>query len=222
MQQATVRDPLPAAPVYAGKARGTRVRELGRVDYEHSWRAMQSFVETRPKTAEDELWVVEHPPVYTMGLAGHSPDLPRDLNGIPLVQTDRGGKITYHGPGQVVLYLLLDLSRRGLSVRPLVRLMEQAVIDLLGSYGIAAEGRVSAPGVYVQGSKVAALGLRIKNGCSYHGLAFNASMDLAPFRAIDPCGYKGLEVTQACDLGITDDAAVIGAKLVRHLLERLA
>jgi len=222
MQQATVRDPLPAAPVDTGQARETRVRELGRVDYDHSWRAMQSFVATRTKTTEDELWVVEHPPVYTMGLAGHRPDLPRDLNGIALVKTDRGGKITYHGPGQVVIYLLLDLSRRGLSVRPLVRLMEQAVIDLLGSYGVAAEGRVDAPGVYVQGSKVAALGLRIKNGCSYHGLAFNASMDLALFRAIDPCGYPGLEVTQARDLGITDDATVIGAKLVRHLLERLA
>jgi lipoyl(octanoyl) transferase len=222
MQQANVQDPLPAAAAYAGISRGARVRALGCVDYERAWRAMQSFVAKRAETTEDELWVVEHPPVYTMGLAGHSPDLPREVNGIPLVKTDRGGKITYHGPGQVVIYLMLDLRRRALSVRPLVRLMEQSVIDLLGSYGIAAAGRVDAPGVYVRGSKVAALGLRIRNGCSYHGLAFNASMDLAPFRAIDPCGYAGLEVTQARDLGIADDATVIGVRLVRHLLERLA
>jgi lipoyl(octanoyl) transferase len=154
-------------------------------------------------------------------VASRSEHLPRLANGIPVVKTDRGGQITYHGPGQAVIYLLLDLRRRGLSVRPLVRLMEQAVIAWLGRHGIAAEGRADAPGVYVRSAKIAALGLRIRNGCSYHGLAFNVSMDLAPFNAIDPCGYAGLEVTQARDLGIAGDAALVGRGLARSLLEKL-
>ena len=216
MQQAQA---LAEAPVV--RAGAPRVRELGRVEYETTWRAMQAFTTDRAADTADELWVLEHLPVYTLGVAGRSQHLPRVANGIPVVRTDRGGQITYHGPGQAVIYLLLDLRRRGLSVRPLVRLMEQAVIDWLGGHGITAEGRADAPGVYVKGAKIAALGLRIRNGCSYHGLAFNACMDLAPFHAIDPCGFPGLGVTQARDLGIAGDAALIGRGLARSLLEKL-
>ena len=198
-----------------------RVRELGRVEYESTWRAMQAYTDRRAPDTADEIWVLEHPPVYTLGVAGREQHLPRVANGIPVVRTDRGGQITYHGPGQTVIYLLLDLRRRGLTVRPLVRLMEQAVIDWLGRHGIAGEGRADAPGVYVRGAKIAALGLRIRNGCSYHGLALNVSMDLAPFHAIDPCGYSGLEVTQASELGIVGDAARAGRELARVLLEKL-
>ena len=198
-----------------------RVRRLGRAQYEPTWRAMQAFTTQRGADSADELWLLEHPPVYTLGVAGRTEHLPRVANGIPVVRTDRGGQITYHGPGQVVLYLLLDLRRRGLSVRPLVRIMEQAVIDLLAAYGVAAAGRHEAPGVYVDGAKIAALGLRIRNNCCYHGLAFNVDMDLSPFHAIDPCGYSGLAVTQARDLGMVDGAEFLGEKLVRHLLDRL-
>ena len=219
MQQAQAR--LGSAPAAVLEAEAPRVRELGRVEYEPTWRAMQTFTTRRAADTADEIWVLEHPPVYTLGVAGRTQHLPRIANGIPVVKTDRGGQITYHGPGQAVIYLLLDLRRRGLTVRPLVRLMEQAVIAWLGSHGIAAEGRADAPGVYVGGAKIAALGLRIRNGCSYHGLAFNACMDLAPFRAIDPCGYPGLKVTQACGLGIGGDAAGIGRELARNLLEKL-
>jgi len=199
-----------------------RLHRPGRVDYEPTWRAMQAFTAGRAASAADELWLLEHPPVYTLGVAGRTEHLPRVANGIPVVRTDRGGQITYHGPGQVVLYTLLDLRRRGLAVRPLVRLLELSVIDLLAGYGIAAVARVEAPGVYVDGAKIAALGLRIRNGCCYHGLAFNVDMDLAPFRAIDPCGYSGLAVTQARALGITDAPESLGEKLVRSVLKRLA
>jgi lipoyl(octanoyl) transferase len=200
---------------------GVRVRKLGRVEYEPTWRAMQEFTAQRGADSADELWLLEHTPVYTLGVAGRAEHLPRVANGIPVVKTDRGGQITYHGPGQVVLYLLLDLRRRGLSVRPLVRIMEQAVIDLLAAYGTAAAGRNEAPGVYVNGAKIAALGLRIRNHCCYHGIAFNVDMDLSPFHAIDPCGYPGLAVTQARDLGMTDALEFLGEKLIRHLLDRL-
>jgi lipoyl(octanoyl) transferase len=198
-----------------------RVLRLGRAEYVPTWRAMQAFTTQRGADSADELWLLEHPPVYTLGVAGRTEHLPRVANGIPVVRTDRGGQITYHGPGQVVLYLLLDLRRRGLSVRPLVRIMEQAVIDLLAAYSVAAAGRDEAPGVYVDGAKIAALGLRIRNNCCYHGLAFNVDMDLSPFHTIDPCGYSGLAVTQARDLGMVDGAELLGEKLVRHLLDRL-
>jgi lipoyl(octanoyl) transferase len=199
-----------------------RVRRLGRVDYEPTWRAMQAFTTARAAGAADELWLLEHPPVYTLGVAGRAEHLPRVANGIPVVKTDRGGQITYHGPGQVVLYTLLDLRRRGLAVRPLVRLLERSVVDLLADYGVAAAARVDAPGVYVAGAKIAALGLRIRDGCCYHGLALNVDMDLAAFRAIDPCGYPGLAVTQARDLGITDSPDRLGEILVRAILGRLS
>ena len=195
----------------------TRVRRLGRLEYEPSWRAMQEFTAQRGNDAADELWLTEHPPVYTLGVAGRAEHLPRTNNGIPVIKVDRGGQITYHGPGQVVLYVLLDLRRRGLGVRALVRMMENAVIDLLADRGITAEGRVEAPGVYVNGAKIAALGLRVKNGCSYHGLAFNVDMDLSPFHAIDPCGYSGLAVTQARDLGIAGTTESLGEELAGHL-----
>jgi lipoyl(octanoyl) transferase len=198
------------------------VRTLGAADYEATWRAMQSFTARRGADTADEIWLVQHPPVYTLGVAGRAGRLPRAAGGIPVVKTDRGGQITYHGPGQVVAYLLLDLRRRGLAVRTLVRLMERAVIDLLADYGVAAAGRVEAPGVYVGAAKIAALGLRVRNGRCYHGLALNVDMDLAPFRAIDPCGYPGLEVTQTRELGIADGAERVGAKLAQHLLRLLS
>jgi lipoyl(octanoyl) transferase len=199
-----------------------RVRRLGRVDYESTWRAMQAFTAERAAGAADELWLLEHPPVYTLGVAGREEHLPRVANGIPVVRTDRGGQITYHGPGQIVLYTLLDLRRRGLAVRPLVRLLECSVIDLLAACGIAAAGRVDAPGVYVAGAKIAALGLRIRDGFCYHGLAFNVDMDLSPFHAIDPCGYSGLAVTQARSLGIADTPERLGEQLVQSVLNRLS
>ncbi len=194
-----------------------RVRRLGRLEYEPAWRAMQEFTAQRGSGGADELWLTEHTPVYTLGVAGRAAHLPRANNGIPVIKVDRGGQITYHGPGQVVLYVLLDLRRRGLGVRALVRMMERAVIDLLADRGITAEGRVEAPGVYVNGAKIAALGLRVKNGCCYHGLAFNIDMDLSPFHAIDPCGYSGLAVTQARDLGIAGTTETLGEELAVHL-----
>lgn len=199
----------------------TAVRELGVVDYEPTWRAMQAFTAQRGAGTPDEIWVLQHPPVYTLGVAGKAEHLPRAANGIDVVKIDRGGQITYHGPGQVVIYLLLDMRRRAITVRPLVRKMEQAVINLLAEYGIAAQGRVDAPGVYVGAAKIAALGLRISKGCCYHGLALNVDMDLTPFQVINPCGYPGLEVTQTRDLGITDTADQVAAKLKLHLLRVL-
>jgi lipoyl(octanoyl) transferase len=197
------------------------VRRLGRADYEPTWRAMQSFTAARTVETPDELWLVEHPPVYTLGVAGRDAHLPRDRNDIPVVRIDRGGQITYHGPGQAVVYLLLDMKRRGLTVRPLVRLMEAAVIDLAADYGIAAAGRVEAPGVYVGAAKIAALGLRITRGCCYHGLALNVDMDLSPFNVIDPCGYPGLTVTQLKDFGVTDAPELVADKVAQHLTRLL-
>jgi lipoyl(octanoyl) transferase len=182
---------------------------------------MREFTMQRTDATPDELWLVQHPAVYTLGSAARVQHLPRFDNGIPVVRTDRGGQITYHGPGQIVLYLLLDLQRRKLGVRPLVRLMENAVIDLLAEYSVAASGRADAPGVYVGNAKIAALGLRIRSGRCYHGLALNSNMDLGPFNAIDPCGYPGLAVTQTRDLGIADTPDTVGEKLVLHLLQRL-
>jgi lipoyl(octanoyl) transferase len=198
-----------------------RVRRLGLVDYEPTWRAMREFTAARGPERADEIWVLEHPPVYTLGVAGRAEHLPRVANGIPVVRVDRGGQITYHGPGQIVAYLLLDMRRLGTTVRPLVRRIERAVIDLLGDYGVPAAGRVEAPGVYVGSAKIAALGLRIRNGCCYHGVALNVDMDLSPFHAINPCGYPGLEVTQMRDLGITDAPELIGRKFTQHLLRAL-
>jgi lipoyl(octanoyl) transferase len=178
-----------------GEDRSLIIKSLGRVDYEPTWRAMQAFTARRGADTPDELWLCEHPPVFTLGLAGKPEHLLKDI-GVPVVKIDRGGQITYHGPGQIVAYLLLDLKRRGLTVKGLVQRMEQAVIDLLAQYGIAATRLTGAPGVYVGGAKIAALGLKVKNGCCYHGLALNVAMDLSPFSAINPCGYAGMAVTQ--------------------------
>ena len=182
---------------------------------------MQDFTAARTADTPDEIWLLQHPPVYTLGVAGKPEHLPRVANGIPVVRSDRGGQITYHGPGQLVIYLLLDMRRRALGVRPLVRMMEQAVIDSLAASGVTAHGRNEAPGVYVNKAKIAALGLRIRNGCCYHGLALNVDMDLSPFEAINPCGYPGLAVTQTRDLGITDPLDALGSQLAGHLLLRL-
>ncbi len=196
------------------------VRRLGRVDYEPTWHAMQDFNASRTEATPDEIWFCEHPPVFTLGLAGKPEHLLRDI-GVPVVKIDRGGQITYHGPGQVVAYLLLDLRRRKLGVRELVQRMEQALIDLLADYGVKAERLAGAPGVYVGGAKIGALGLRVKNGGCYHGLAFNVDMDLAPFAAINPCGYEGMPVTQLRELcGIIDLPSII-ERLQAHLLRVL-
>ena len=207
-----------AVAVARPEAPALRVRRLGRSDYEATWRAMKEFTATRGAATPDEVWLTEHPPVYTLGVAGRSEHLPRVANGIPVVRVDRGGQITYHGPGQVVAYLLIDMKRRGLSVRPLVRIMERAVIDWLAEHGVQAEGRVAAPGVYVGGAKIAALGLRVTNGCCYHGLAVNVNVDLAPFRAIDPCGYPGLDVITARELGVVESIEVTGEKLANNVM----
>ena len=196
-------------------------KRLGRVDYEPTWRAMQAFTAARTAETADEIWLVEHLPVFTLGQAGKREHLLRDI-GIPVVAIDRGGQVTYHGPGQVVAYLLIDLKRRGIGVKELVRRMEQAVIDLLAEFDIRAERLAGAPGVYVQGAKIAALGLRIKGGCSYHGLALNVAMDLAPFAAINPCGYEGMAVTQMRDLGVELSWAEVGERLLGQLLGQMA
>lgn len=193
------------------------VRRLGLASYVPTWHRMREFSASRTDTTPDELWLLEHPPVYTAGIAGKAEHWPRVDNGIPVVRVDRGGQITYHGPGQLVAYLLLDLRRRGLSIRPLVRLMEQAVIDLLAEYDIQAHGRSDAPGVYVGTAKIAALGLRVRNGRCYHGLALNVDLDLGPFQAINPCGYAGLEVTSTRQLGVADGREPISTGLIRHL-----
>ncbi len=188
---------------------------LGQMEYQPAWEAMKQFTAQRTRDTRDELWLLQHPPVYTQGQAG-KPEHLLDAHGIPVVKIDRGGQITYHGPGQIVMYVLLDLRRWGLNVRQLVRLMEQAVVNVLVDYGIEAQGREDAPGVYVGEAKIAALGLKIKNGCSYHGLSFNVNMDLAPFSYINPCGYAGLRVTQARDLGINESTEQLQQQLAQH------
>lgn len=192
------------------------VRPLGRSEYATTWRAMQAFTAQRDANTPDEFWLTEHPPVYTLGLNKRGVSLPLRSD-IPLVETDRGGKITYHGPGQIVLYLLLDLKRKGLSVRQLVSRIEAAVVTLLGEYGIAAQSHADAPGVYVNGEKIASLGLRLKNGCCYHGLSLNVDMDLSPFAAIDPCGYQGLQITQTRNLGVQAGDAELASLLASRL-----
>jgi len=200
------------------------VRRLGHVGYDPTWQAMKEFTAARTEDTPDELWICEHPPVYTLGQAGNPEHLLYD-NDIPLVRIDRGGQITYHGPGQVVIYLMLDLARRELKVRELVARIEQAVIDLLAEHGVAARRLEGAPGVYVeQGgvvAKIAALGLRVrKNGC-YHGVSLNVGMDLSPFFAINPCGYAGMAVTQTKDMGVALEPAEVAELLVSHLTKQL-
>jgi len=192
------------APRRIDRIGGIIIRRLGRSDYATTWRAMQDFTSARGATTPDEIWLTEHPPVYTLGLAGRREHLLRDSE-IPVIEADRGGQVTYHGPGQLILYTLFDLKRLRLGVRDMVRSLEAAVINWLGSHEVVAYGKAAAPGVYVTRngveSKIAALGLKVRNGCTYHGLAVNVAMDLAPFSDIDPCGYPGLAVTQLCDIG---------------------
>lgn len=196
------------------------VRDLGRHAYEPVWRAMQRYTDNRDESTPDELWLVEHDPVFTLGQAGRPEHvlLPGD---IPVLHVDRGGQVTYHGPGQLVVYPLLDLRRLKLGVREYVARIEQAVIDTLADWNIEAMRRDGAPGVYVNGAKVAALGIRVRRGCSFHGLAFNVAMDLEPFRRINPCGYQGLEVTSVLDLGGPGDPAALAPELVQALSRTL-
>lgn len=201
--------------------RAPEIRFLGMVDYETTWQAMKQFTAQRTSDTRDEIWLLQHPPTYTQGQAG-KPEHLLNTRQIPVVQIDRGGQVTYHGPGQIVAYLLLDLRRWKINVRQLVRLMEQSVIDILAEYNIVASGRVDAPGVYVGDAKIAALGLKIKHSCCYHGLSFNIDMDLTPYDFINPCGYQGLRVTQLKDFGVRTPLAQIEHLLASQLLALLA
>jgi lipoyl(octanoyl) transferase len=193
-----------------------KARNLGLVAYEPAWRAMQAFNQARAPQTPDELWLVEHPPVFTLGLAGRREHV-LDAGEIPVIPTDRGGQVTYHGPGQAIAYVLLDLRRNGLGVKELVRRIEGAVIDILGEYGIDGARRAGMPGVYVNEAKIAAIGLRIARGCSYHGVALNVDADLAPFARIDPCGYPGLASTRLADHGVRDSIREVQQRLAASL-----
>jgi lipoyl(octanoyl) transferase len=199
--------------------RALTVRQLGLTAYESAWHDMQAFTDTRDANTPDELWFLEHPPVFTLGRNGKQEYL-HDTGEIPVLRVDRGGQVTYHGPGQLIAYILLNIKRRQLGVQSLVRMLEQSVIDLLSDYSLSAQRREQAPGVYVDDRKVAALGLRIRKGCSFHGLSLNVNMDLSPFAMIDPCGYSGLEVTQLRDLGIDATVETISVQFRTHF-ERL-
>lgn len=200
---------------------GLRLRELGVVDYEPTWHAMREFSTMRDSQTPDELWYLQHPPVYTLGLNGKPAHI-HDAGTIPVINVDRGGQVTYHGPGQLVVYLLLDLQRRTLGVKQFVSLIEQVIIDTLADYAITGERQAGAPGIYVAGSKIAALGLRIRRGYSYHGLALNIDMDLEPFKRINPCGHADMPVTQIADL-CPDKPSLfaVQARLHQHLLHHL-
>lgn len=206
-----------AAPVIPA----ARIRRLGRVEYEPAWRAMQRFTEERTAGTPDEIWLLEHPPVFTLGANASRAHLlaPGD---IPVVQIDRGGQVTYHGPGQLVVYPLIDLRRLGLGIRDFVTALERAVIGLAAQFGIAAEGRRGAPGVYVGGEKLASIGVRVRRNGSYHGLALNVALDLEPFSRINPCGYQGLKMTQLAALGGPRSVWECADALEPHLRRALA
>ena len=207
------------------------VKHLGMADYESTYQAMRDFTQQRDSDTPDEIWILEHPPVFTLGLAGDASNLHSPSNDIPLVQVDRGGEITYHGPGQIVVYLLLDLKRLGIFVKELVSRIEQALIDTLADFAIQAERHAGAPGIYIaqesstqvkyRGAKIAALGLKVSKGCSYHGLALNVSTDLAAFARIHPCGYEGLRTIDMQTLGIKDNIDIISQTLLGHLQKQL-
>ena len=209
---------VPNQPLTAN--REPLVRCLGRVEYEPTWRAMQSFTDQRTPTTPDEIWFLEHPPVFTLGMNA-APEHLLAPGDIPVVQIDRGGQVTYHGPGQLVVYPLIDVRRAGLGVRQLVMSLESAIIDLLASWNVTALARRDAPGVYVEGRKVASIGLRIRRGSSYHGLAFNVAMDLEPFQRINPCGYRGLEVIDLRSLGVNASVQEVADALSPRLLAAL-
>jgi lipoyl(octanoyl) transferase len=197
------------------------VKRLGRVEYAPTVQAMREFTAGRGADSADELWVLEHPPVYTLGVGADPSYGPHVETVIPVVRCERGGEITYHGPGQAVVYTLVDLARRAVKVREFVRMLEQSVIELLAEHGATGTRRAGAPGVYVGGAKIAALGLRVSRGRAYHGLALNVDMDLSPFVAIDPCGFPGLAVTQARDVGIPGSALEVGARVAEILAGKL-
>lgn len=196
------------------------VRQLGLQEYQAVWHRMQQFTAERTAETVDEIWITEHPPVYTLGLNGKHEHV-LDAGDIPLLETDRGGQVTYHGPGQLVVYFLADLRRLAMGPRQAVTLLENAMINTLSQYGVSAQARADAPGVYVEGKKIGALGLRIKRGCSYHGLSLNNDMDLRPFQHINPCGYAGLQVTQLADFGINIHTHELAVPLVHHLLKAI-
>lgn len=204
---------------HVGQARDLLVKDLGRRAYEPVWRAMQAFTDARDEATADELWLVEHDPVFTLGQAGR-PEHVLAPGDIPVLHVDRGGQVTYHGPGQIVAYPLLDLKRLKIGVREYVCRIEQAVIDTLGEWNIEGRRREGAPGVYVNGAKVAALGIRVRRGCTFHGLAFNIAMDLEPFSRINPCGYAGLEVVSMADLGGPAGLEAVKPVLLRELAAR--
>ncbi len=196
------------------------LRLLGHQAYETTWHAMQTFTEKRDEATPDEIWCVEHPPIFTLGRAGRREHI-HHVGNTPVIHVDRGGQITYHGPGQVVIYLLIDLRRRNWGIRHLVSLIETAIIDMLASHHIEAMTKAGAPGVYVDGDKIAALGMRVRKGCTFHGLSLNVAMDLAPFTHIDPCGYPGLNVTQTSALSHLNDPAQAERDLLTHLTHLL-
>jgi lipoyl(octanoyl) transferase len=207
------------------------VKHLGIAEYESTYQAMRDFTQRRDSDTPDEIWILEHPPVFTLGLAGDTSNLHSPSNQIPLVQVDRGGEITYHGPGQIVVYLLLDLRRLDIFVKELITRIEQALIDTLADFAIQAERHAGAPGIYIaqessipaeyRGAKIAALGLKVSKGCSYHGLALNVSTDLAAFARIHPCGYEGLKTVNMQTLGIKDNIDIISQTLLGHLQKQL-
>jgi lipoyl(octanoyl) transferase len=205
-----------AVPAGAGSVSAAQVRDLGRRPYEPVWRAMQAFTDARGDDTPDELWLVEHDPVFTLGQAGKDEHV-LFAGDIPVLHVDRGGQVTYHGPGQIVLYPLLDLRRLKIGVKEYVCRIEQAMIDTLADWNIHGERRDGAPGVYVNGAKIGALGIRVRRGCTFHGLAFNIAMDLEPFQRINPCGYQGLQVTSMLDLGGPSGLDAVKPVLVAHI-----
>ncbi len=196
------------------------IKRLGRQDYETVWRQMQDYTLSRDETSADQIWIVEHPAVYTLGLNGKTEHL-LNTEGIPVIETDRGGQVTYHGQGQLVVYLLLDIERLQIGVRKVVTVLEQAMISTLAQYGIKAEAKAEAPGVYVDDKKIGSVGLRVKRGCCYHGLSLNNNMDLTPFNHINTCGYPSLEVTQLADLNINIETCELAVPVVHHITEIL-
>ena len=195
------------------------VRELGLQPYERVWHDMQKFTDQRTDSTQDELWLLQHPPIYTLGKNG-KPEHIRDAHGIAVIKSDRGGQVTYHGPGQIIVYTLLDLNRMKIGVRELVTRIESSIIDLLDDYAVSASARKDAPGVYVEGRKIAALGLRVRKGRSFHGLALNVDMDLEPFSRINPCGYQDMEVTQLSALADIPDFKDVEQRLLSHLRQQ--
>lgn len=198
-----------------------RLKSLGLAEYTAVAARMREFTLQRDADTPDELWVVEHPPVYTLGQGADPSFGPKQANGIPVVQSERGGEVTYHGPGQAIVYTMVDLSRRGIKVKAFVHLLEQCVINFLVRHEVQAERKAGAPGVYVGGAKIASLGIRVTRGRAWHGIALNVDMDLSPFQAIDPCGYPGLSVVQARDFGVTGTAKDVGIRLARLMVQRL-